>query len=97
MHPLAQCRGQLLKEGLPKRLYDWPAWTESVQKSSGFKADQFLVTTPVDLPSQQRPEPSRARDPPLRTGGCALTAYSVTGVSRFSSGPGCTITTGQGE
>src|SRR5262245_44086407 len=45
MHPLAQCRGQLLKEGLPKRLHDWPAWTCSAQKSSSFKADELLLTT----------------------------------------------------
>jgi hypothetical protein len=56
MHAFAPRRGQLLKQGLPQRLHDWPAWTWSVQKSSAFQADELLVTTglggsnPVRLP-----------------------------------------------
>src|SRR5262245_13155618 len=42
---VVQRRGQLLEQGLPKRLHGTPAWIGSTKKASDFKADELLVTT----------------------------------------------------
>jgi hypothetical protein len=42
---VAQRSGQLLEQGLPKRLHGTPAWIGSTKKASDFKAVELLVTT----------------------------------------------------
>jgi hypothetical protein len=46
---VAQRSDQLLEQGLPKRLHGTPAWTGNTKKTSDFRADELLVTTPAGV------------------------------------------------